>query len=183
MRIALLLLILSVIPSAASAQSPGGAVGVVAGSGEAFDFTGPGWGAQLFVGFPYKSINEVRVGASLASLSDDIAEPRITVFSVYLEAYWAHQVSSVLLRAGPRFFWARGSGSRYMAVYGDEALDGFGAGGVAGARNSLTERASLEGALTLSVMTFGTDQSVDPDGGAAGIVWALHVGIAIQLGQ
>jgi hypothetical protein len=161
----------------------GGSFGLVAGTGEAFEFTGTGWGTHLFVGVPFKSSYEVRVGASLSSFPDKIAEPRITVFSLYLETYWARRVSSVLVRLGPRLFWARGSGSRYLAVYGEDVLNGLGAGGVAGVQIPLTERALLEGGLSLSMMSFGTSQSIDPDGRAAGTMWEVRLGVAIQMGE
>ena len=167
----------------------GGMVGPLAVTGEALNTTDMGFGVQIFVGLRTRPLDEIRFGVSWNWVPGNLPtflpgrlplptfDPDVIIYTAYLEAYWAHDLSSaVTLRWGPRLFGARLTGDRYNLLFFQNALNGIGAGVIGGALYSLSERISLESTIALSGGWFTYSGT-----GAAGWFWEFRAGAMYEL--
>lgn len=155
--------------------------GVVVVGKEAFESVGPGYGVQLFIGSAFSPIDELRAGVSLSTHPDELSDDRVHTLSIYIESYFAADVSGLTVRIGPRFAWIHES----RAIFVTKRLRGFGAGGVAAVQLLLGSRIAIETGAAVTLFRFGAADidggPTDPDRQSYGLVWDLRIGVAYRL--
>ena len=151
----------------------GGSLGLATGAGEALDNTGLGFGLQLYAGYSFGALTELRIGASASSFSDelgtddDLTNDRAKLYGLFVENLYKRRVSSFVLHAGLRVVWMWESRSILP-----NTVNGPGIGLFAGGRRPINQRISLEANVSWTSISFSTaGDPTDVDRQANGTVW------------
>lgn len=150
----------------------GAAVGAASGTGEAYEFTDPGFEIQGFVAATWSSPDQIRLGFSFGR-HDDQFDPStpITVLTGSAEALWAITGNRWKLLAGPMLTVGRMTGGELRD------LSGWGAGLSIAARWNPIDRLALELGWTVRGTLYSRPSgSMDPDGIAPGTVSVFRIG-------
>lgn len=155
----------------------GAAFGAASGTGEAYEFTDPGYEIQGFVAITWRSPDQVRLGVSFARHNDRL-EPStpVAVLTGSAEVLWAITGDRWKLLAGPALTLGRTTGAELRD------LSGWGAGLLIAARWNPVERVALELGWTVRAALYTRPpESMDPDGIAPGTVRVLRAGAVWEL--
>ena len=127
-----------------------------------------------------KPFDEIRVGASLNDLPEDLRDDRVRSLAVYLEPTVARDVSTFTLRVGPRIAWMW----QWRSIFTGSPLRGFGFGGATGVLLPVGSRVAVDASAAFTGYSFGpasTESFMDRDGKSYASVWEIRIGTVVRL--